>query len=137
MSVSAILFFNSTNALSHECNESLKYSVTNKNDGGYELSITCVVRSFLPVTVEGFFPKRTTQYHISIMGRGKDLSYRNHNGYYYSINEISSNHNTWDLGYVWVDKERKNIYLNLYWLSTPGGLKPSEVHGKYQIKQGE
>lgn len=134
MTVLAISFVNRNNALSNECNERLEYSVNKRGDGGYELSIMCVVRSFLPISVEGFFPKRTTHYHISIIGNGKDLSYRNHNGFYYSINDISSNHNTWDLGYVWVDKERENIYLNLYWLSTPDGLKPSEVHGKYRIK---
>lgn len=120
--------------IANSCNESIKHTVNARQDGGYNLSITCTVRSFNPITAEGFFPKKTSHYKISIPGKGKDLSYKNYNGYYYSVDEISSNHTVWDIGYVWVDKNKENIYLNLYWLSPPDGIKPSEIHGKYSIE---
>jgi hypothetical protein len=121
-------------ALAHGCNEKLDYLIEKRPDGGYKLSIKCIERSFKPITSEGFFPKRETFYEVAIVGKGKDLSYRKHDGYYYSIDEVISPSEVWDLGYVWVDKKRENIFLNLYWLSTPDGLTKSKLYGKYKIK---
>lgn len=120
--------------LAHDCNEKLEYQIAERSDGGYKMSIKCVERSLQPITSEGFFPKKETFYKLNIIGKGKDLSYRKHDGYYYSIGEVESQSEVWDLGYVWIDKKRENIFLNLYWISTPDGLTKSKLHGKYKIK---
>ena len=131
--ISIIYFLLFSNSICFACNARKDYTIENRKDGGYDISLVCVEQSYLPITAEGFFPRRTLRYSMSLIGKGKDLSYRAHDGYYYSIDEIKSSHEAWDIGYAWVDKERKNIYLNLYWISTPDSLKPSEVHGKYII----
>ena len=37
----------------------------------------------------------------------------------------------WDFGYVWVDKERKYLYINLYSISSPDNITPYYINGKY------
>jgi hypothetical protein len=113
----------------------ITYSVTARQDGGYTLAIDVSKRHWMPITAEGFFPKEEISYQIEIVGQGDNWSYRNQNGYYYSLNEISCNNNNWDLGYVWVDSKRENLYINLYWVSEPDKLVETHINGKYVLKQ--
>lgn len=112
-----------------------KYSVTSRSDGGYKLEIYVKKRHWKPITAEGFFPKEEKSYVIEIVGKGTNWDYRAHNGYFYSLDKIKSVKKHWDIGYAWVDKERKNIYINFFWVDSPDGLKPSDINGKYTIKK--
>ena len=79
-------------------------------------------------------------YYIGNYNVGENLSnylYNDDSSFYYDLDDIRHKSKTWDLGYVWVDKEREFIYLNLYWISTPDSLKPSKLHGKYKLNKGD
>ena len=108
-------------------------TVKNRSDGGYTLTITYLKRHWKPITAEGFFPVERKYYVIGIVGSGEDLSYREKNGFYYPLDKIVSEDVAWDLGYAWIDAERKYIYLNLYWISPPDGLTPSGASGRYRL----
>jgi len=113
--------------------EDMEYTVLVRPDGGYTLTITKSKRHWKPITAEGIFPKETKNYTIDIIGKGEDWSNRNQNGYYYTFEAIKCNRKAWDFGYAWVDNERKHLYLNLYWVSSPDDYTPSDVNGKYLL----
>ncbi len=90
----------------------------------------------MPITAEGFFPKKPINYEIRLKGKGKEWSYRNQPGYFYSFPEdIDAKPQSWDMGYVWVDRNRETIYLNFYWVKSPDALTESEINGAYKVKQ--
>ena len=106
-----------------------------RDDGGYTLTLSGTIQSLVPITAEGFFPKRPIAYEIALKGKGKEWKYRNQPGYFYSFPEdIEAKPQSWDLGYVWVDKNREIIYLNFYWVKSPDGLTESEINGAYKVK---
>jgi hypothetical protein len=111
----------------------IEYTVSRRSDRGYTLEIYIEKRHWKPITAEGFFPVEKKSYSIEIIGDGKDWSYREQNGYFYPLEQIQSIKKHWDIGYAWVDADRKYIYLNLYWVNAPDGLKRSDVSGKYTI----
>ncbi|HOI72877.1 MAG: hypothetical protein HPY65_16680 [Syntrophaceae bacterium] len=113
----------------------IQYTVTKRTDGGYTLKIVCKKRIWKPITAEGFFPVQETNHEIDFIGRGEDLSYRARPGYYYSLNKIESKSKSWDLGYAWVDPERKYLYLNLYWIKVPDDLAPINANGRYRLDE--
>lgn len=129
--ISLNFFLLGENAMAKE----IEYSVSLRSDGGYTLLITCSKRHWNPITAEGFFPKEKEIYKIELIGEGEDWSYRNQNGYYYSLQKIISNKNHWDLGYVWVDLNRKFLYINLFWISSPNKLIESDINGKYILRE--
>ena len=106
-----------------------------RDDGGFSLTLDGTIQSLMPITAEGFFPKRQINYKILLRGKGKEWSYRNQSGYFYSFPEdIEAKPQSWDIGYVWVDKNRETIFLNFYWIKSPDSLSDSEVNGSYRIK---
>lgn len=109
------------------------YTINQKSDGGYTIDIVSEKRSLTPITAEGIFPKITRRYHIELVGKGIDWSFRNQFGYYYNYENINSNQNDWDFGYAWIDKDREYIYLNLYQVKSPDGILNSYANGKYKI----
>ncbi len=111
----------------------MEYSIADRPDGGYSLSLIYLKRHWTPITAEGIFPTERKSYTVNIIGKGKDWTFRNQKGYYYSLNDISSLQKAWDFGYAWVDADRKYLYLNLYWVSSPEGMTPSDVNGKYLL----
>lgn len=111
-----------------------EYTIIPRTDGGYKIDIACSKRHLKPITAEGIFPKETKKYTIDIIGKGKDWTFREQAGYYYSSENVRSKKKAWDFGYAWIDAKRKYIYLNFYWVSAPEGIAPSDVNGKYNIK---
>lgn len=106
-----------------------------RDDGGYNLLLDGTIQSLMPITAEGFFPKRPISYKIVLKGKGKEWSYRNQPGYFYSFPEdIDAKPQSWDMGYAWVDKNRETIYLNFYWVKSPDSLTESEINGAYKVK---
>ncbi|MBT0652714.1 hypothetical protein [Geomobilimonas luticola] len=104
-------------------------------DGGYNLTLGGTIQSLMPITAEGFFPKSPINYKIILKGKGKEWSYRNQPGYFYSFPEdIDAKPQSWDVGYAWVDKNRETIYLNFYWVKSPDSLTESEINGAYKVK---
>lgn len=110
-----------------------EYTISIRPDGGYTLVINKSIRHWNPITAEGIFPKETKHYIIDIVGKGNDWSNRNQNGYYFTSKEIKCNKKAWDFGYAWIDNERKYLYLNLFWVSSPDGYTPADVNGKYRL----
>lgn len=110
-----------------------EYTIMEREDGGYTLNLFISKRHWKPITAEGFFPKEEKSYTIDIVGPGKDWSFRAQNGFYYSLEQIVSTKRHWDIGYAWVDPDKRYLYLNLYWVSSPDGLSPSDVSGKYRL----
>jgi hypothetical protein len=89
----------------------------------------------MPITAEGFFPKKQIYNKIVLKGKGEDWSYRNQPGYFYSFPEdIEALLGSWDIGYAWVDKSRETIYLNFYWVKSPDSIAESDVNGVYKIE---
>lgn len=111
----------------------IEYSIINRPDGGYSLNVKFLKRHWTPITAEGIFPIEKKNYQVDIIGKGKDWTFRNQKGYYYSSDDIKSNPKAWDFGYAWVDADRKNLYLNLFWVSSPDKLIPSDISGKYLL----
>jgi hypothetical protein len=107
----------------------INYKIEVQSDGGYLLKIS--LKKIILFSADGFFHKFTNDAEIRLIGKGEDLTYRNHNGYFYNQNNVSGFR--WDFGYAWVDIERKYIYLNFYWLCEPDGMIPSDFNGKYKI----
>ena len=108
------------------------YTVQPRDDGGFTLDVLSRERFWMP-TAEGLFPSSGENFHIEIPGKGRDWSYRGQDGYYYSSNDIRTKFPHWDVGYAWIDKNRENLYLNLYHVSSPDGLGPSSINGKYRL----
>lgn len=115
--------------------KNVQYSIVPRPDGGYTVSILSSKRHWSPLTAEGIFPKENATYQIEILGQGKDWSYRNQKGYYYSLAEIKCDRIHWDLGYVWLDSERKTLYFNLFWVSAPDKLIKANINGKYVVQE--
>jgi len=111
----------------------IKYSVTSTGNGGYSLDIAVSKTIFF--SADGLFQNVRNHYSIDLIGKGKDWSYKNQKGFYYSLNDIESTQAYWDIGYAWVDIDRKYIYLNFYWVSSPDNLIPSDVNGRYRIEE--
>jgi len=107
------------------------YKITVNTDGGYTLEIDTEKTDIF--SADGFLHKEKLHYVIKLIGNGENWSYRSQKGYFYSEHEILSNNRYWDIGYAWVDIERKYIYLNLYWVRYPDGMSSSDVNGKYEI----
>jgi len=113
----------------------INHNAEARDDGGYNLTLDGTIQSLMPITAEGFFPKRPFNYTIALKGKGKEWSYRNQPGYFYSFPEdIDANPHSWDMGYAWVDKNRETIYLNFYWVKSPDSLAESEINGAYKVK---
>jgi hypothetical protein len=112
-----------------------KYTVTARSDGGYSLEIELQKRHWKPITAEGIFPVEKKNYSIEIIGTGEDWSYRNQKGYYYGCDMIKSSGKICDFGYAWVSADRKYLYLNLYWVTSPDRMTPSDVNGRYDLIQ--
>lgn len=120
--------------LSSNCNaQNSEYKISSRPDGGYSLDIVVHKRHWKPITAEGIFPKETKNYSMDIIGKGKDWSFRNQEGYYYAIEQIESKNKAWDIGFAWVDNKLEYLYLNLYWVSAPNEITPSDVNGKYSL----
>ena len=134
-----VLFFGASCvnlANAHECNLGLEYQIGNRADGGFELTIICQRRIQKMITAEGFFPKTKKTFKISLIGNGNAWSEkRNQEGFFYPIEKIVCKAKAWDMGYVWVDQDRKNIFLNFYWVQSPNKLKPSIINAKYPIPE--
>ena len=127
-----LLFF--TLSISSPCKaQNNEYKIASRPDGGYSLDIVVHKRHWKPITAEGIFPKETKNYSMDIIGEGIDWSFRNQDGYYYSIEQIMSKNKSWDIGFAWVDSKREYLYLNLYWVSAPNEMIPSDVNGKYSL----
>ena len=113
----------------------IESEVTKREDGGYTLLLRGYTRYMIPITAEGFFPKQGIYRQIDLIGEGIDWEYRNQRGYYYPYpDKVDSHHPHWDIGYAWVDKEKKNIYINFYWIDSPDSLKETRINGAYRIK---
>ncbi len=112
----------------------IKHQIKKRADGGYSLILTGSVRHIILLSPEGPFPKVGINYQIDLKGGGKDWEFRNQPGYYYSYPEnIECKTTHWDLGYAWVDKNRKTINLNFYWVMSPDTLEAALVNGSYNI----
>lgn len=113
-----------------------EYSITERPDGGYSLSIVLYKRYWKLITAEGIFPSVRRTYTIELTGQGSDWVYRNQKGYYYSLDEIKSVQKEWDIGYAWLSDDRKYLYLNLFWVKAPDSVTPADVNGRYQVQKG-
>lgn len=117
------------------CNDCIaqidEYKVNQRSDGGYAIDIKYTVQSWLPITAEGPFPRQVKKTTVELIGKGKDWSYRNQNGYYYDKNDIRGI--LGEIAYAWIDHKREYIYLNFFWISSPNKLTPSVINGKYRI----
>jgi hypothetical protein len=106
-----------------------------RDDGGYSISLIGHTQHVQPVSAEGFFPKQTVGLQIELIGTGKEWSYRNQPGYFYTYpSSIRSDPELWDMGYAWIDINKEYIYLNFYWVNSPDSLRESRVNGKYKIE---
>ena len=114
----------------------LNHKIEKRDDGGYTLIIDGDIQHMRPITAEGFFPKQKLRFVIELKGNGKDWSYRNQPGFYYSYPDtLECKHVNGDFGYAWVDKNKENIYINFYWIKSPDSVRDSEINGKYKIQQ--
>jgi len=113
--------------------QNTKYKIQKRADGGYNIEISYNKQLLYPFTVEGAFPKDVRNYSIELIGKGKDWSYKNQRGFYYSKKEIPNMPE--DLGYAWVDSKRENIYLNFYAVKSPDKIIPAVINGKYSVEQ--
>jgi len=112
------------------------YTSQPRSDGGVSLQIRGVKRYWMPLTPEGPFPKQSVHHDVDLIGPGKDWSYRSQEGFYYTPQEISCKNPHWDLGYAWMDKDRKHVTFNLYWASAPDRLSPADINGRYETDKG-
>jgi hypothetical protein len=113
----------------------IKYSVTERPDGGYTLYISYSKRHWIPITAEGMFPLDKGNYTIDVIGKGKEYtSGRGLKGYLYTQEDIKSLSTLWNFGYAWIDADRMYLYLNLYWMILPDESAPSKINGKYKLK---
>ena len=129
------LLFACTSCINFGTYKDIKHEVKKRPDGGYTITLSGTIRYLSPITAEGVFPKNNIYYQIDLKGKGKDWSYRNQPGFYYSYpDDIESKTPSWDIGYAWVDKDRKRIYLNFNWINSPNSLSKSEINGAYKIE---
>ncbi len=114
----------------------IKYSVTERPEGGYTLNISYSKRHWIPITAEGMFPLEEGNYTIDVIGKGRKKTFWNGSleGYYYTQEDIKSLSTLWNFGYAWIDADREYLYLNLYWASFPDSIVPSKINGKYKLK---
>lgn len=113
----------------------IKHQIQKRLDGGYTITLTGSIRHLSPITAEGAFPKQEVNYQIELKGNGKDWTSRNQPGFYYSYPEnIECKTPRWDIGYAWVDKDLKTIYLNFYWIKSPDSLDEAVINGAYKIE---
>lgn len=112
-----------------------EYSIAERLDGGYSLKIVLYKRYWKLITAEGVFPRVRRICTIELTGIGRDWSYRSQNGFYYSSDEIKSINREWDFGYAWISKNKKYLYLNLFWVKSPDRVSPADVNGKYQLEE--
>ncbi len=85
------------------------YTSQPRSDGGVSLQIRGVKRYWMPLTAEGPFPKQSVNYDVDLVRLGKDWSFRGQEGFYYAAEEISCKTPHWDLGYAWMDKDRRHV----------------------------
>lgn len=111
---------------------SIKYSIAERPDGGY--LINAAVKKRYLFTADGIFPSDRRSFIVELIGGGKDFSYRNQKGFFYSFDEIKSIQKEWDFGYAWISEDRKYLYINLFWVKSPDGVTPADVNGRYQLK---
>ncbi len=109
------------------------YQLTSGPDGTYIVNVCFVKRHWEPFTAEGFCSVERESYSVEIAGKERLWGRRGQNGYYYSLDEVKCVPESWDLGYAWIDSERKYLYLNFYWVSSPDNIIPSDVNGKYRL----
>ena len=113
----------------------IKHEIQKRSDGGYTIILSGKIRSRLSITAEGTFPKKSIYYQIELKGKGKEWSSRNQPGFYYFYpDNIECKTPYWDVGYAWLDKTRKTIHLNFYWVKPPDSVKASEINGSYKIE---
>lgn len=122
-------------ASSNASARSIEYAVSSRPDGGFSVEIVYSKRHWKPITAEGMFPLDKKGYKIEVIGKGEDWTNRNQKGYYYRSDEITSDIKAWDLGYGWIDENRRYLYLNFFWVSSPDGLIPSDINGKYDLRK--
>lgn len=113
---------------------SKEFSVVENPDGGYLLNIVLSTRYWKLITSEGIFPSLQRTLAIELTGKGTNWTYRNQNGYYYSLNEIKCSQKEWDLGYAWISDDRRYLYLNLFWVNAPNSVISSDVNDRYLLK---
>jgi len=107
------------------------YTAQPRADGGVSLQIRGSKRWWYPVTAEGPFPTQRIYHDIELIGPGEDWSFREQNGFFYASKDISCKTPLWDLGYAWMDRDRKHVSLNLYWASAPDHVKAADINGRY------
>ena len=124
-----------TGCINFGSSRSITHKVIPREDGGYEITLNGTKRIYQPITAEGFFPVEQLNYKISLIGKGKEWSFRAQPGYYYSFpTDIKSAKCHWDFGYIWVDKNRETISINLYWVKAPDSLLDADINGSYIIQ---
>lgn len=111
---------------------SREYIIAERPDGGY--SLNAVIYKRYLITADGIFTGVRRTFTIVLIGKGRDLSYRNQKGYYYSLDEIKSTQKEWDLGYAWISDNHKYLYLNLFWVKAPDSVTPADVNGRYKLQ---
>ena len=116
--------------------QNVDYQVIQKDDGGYTVNIKGYTQIVAPITAEGSFPKQQLNYQIELVGDGKEWTYRNQPGFYFSFpKDIHCKREPGEIGYAWVDINKEYIYLNFYWIQAPDSLIESRLNGKYKIKK--
>jgi hypothetical protein len=111
------------------------YTATQLDDGGVSLKIWGTKRYWMPLTPEGPFPKQSIHFDVTVVGPGSDWEYRGQDGFYYNLQDIQCTKKHWDLGYAWMDRAREHIHFNLYWVSAPDELTPSDINGQYSTSK--
>jgi hypothetical protein len=111
------------------------YKIEARPDGGYSLKMDVTKTTIF--SADGFSRKVRNHFEIVLLGKGEDWSYRNQKGFYYRQNDVVSSSQCWDFGYAWVDADRTYLYLNLYWVSSPESMIPSDLNGKYRLNRDE
>lgn len=110
---------------------SKEYKISERQDSGYSINI--IVNKRYLITADGIFSGVRRSYSVDLIGEGKDWSFRNQNGTYYSFEEIKSINKEWDFGYAWITSDNEYLYLNLYVVKEPDSLIAADVNGKYRI----
>jgi hypothetical protein len=79
-----LLLFVSSGCISFGTTKNIKHEIKERADGGYTIILSGTIRGLIPITAEGFFPKKDIYYQIELKGTGKDSRYENLPGSYYS-----------------------------------------------------
>ncbi len=113
----------------------IKNQIQERPDSGYTITLSGNIRHLSPITAEGAFPKEKIYYQIQLEGKGRDRSCKNQPGFYYSYpDNIECKIPHGDRGYASVNKTRKTIYFNFYWVKSPGSLEACVINGSYKIE---